>query len=50
MKTQESPPADSNGFLGLSVHPDGGRIAFASLTMSERVGAIWAMENFLSKD
>ncbi len=32
-----------------NIHPDGSRITFASLTMHEKVGAVWVMENFLQK-
>jgi Tol biopolymer transport system component len=37
-------------FMQLGVHPDGGRITFASHSMHEKVGAIWVMENFLPRD
>jgi Tol biopolymer transport system component len=38
-----------HGFSQLNIHPDGSRITFSSRTMHEKVGAVWVMENFLSK-
>ena len=37
-------------FMQLNIHPDGKRITFASMTMHEKVGAVWVMENFLPKE
>jgi Tol biopolymer transport system component len=37
-------------FIQLSIHPDGKRLTFASYSMHEKAGAIWAMENFLPKE
>ena len=38
------------GFIHLSVHPDGERITFASLSGHTMFPEIWVMENFLPKD